>query len=367
MTDTHWQWRIVDDPARLEPAPVAMSPAAAQDWCGFTVWEPTALPHGCRLLTGTLRKEAPPGRGGGEVSGRTPWSDNNPAAYRYEVAGAGRRLRVKQFLYDLAFPALDHPCLWESRTYAVPLDDRYVLWLGTDYAQRRGASARLGRTLIELSISDGEFADDEIVALYRAMRPASTPVAGRVNDTPFAALSYPARYRGTVVSVPVGMWTFRRGRRDDRGAWTVGPDAAQALLGPLGLPGELSGFLIDGVAEFTIGAGRGEIEALYTAPPDRGHELRLIAQFEGMGRIETPPAVDKHPCTTTVVPVADVEVYLAYVDERYGPFDAVWHDPVTGVQAKLLSTTGVRLDRTWFEAAFEQVIRSGRELIGAAR
>jgi hypothetical protein len=367
VTDTPWQWRIVADPARLEPAPVAMPPAAAQEWCGFTVWEPTALPPDCRLLAGTLRKEAPPGRFEGAVSGRTPWSDNNPASYRYEIGGPERLLRVKQFLYDLAFPALDHPCLWESRTHAVPLDERYVVWFGTDYTQRPGASARLGRTLIELSVLDGSFTDDEITALYRAMRPTSERSAERVNATPFAALSYPARYPATVVSVPVGLWAFRRGRRDDRGTWTGGPDAGRALLKRFGLPDELNGFAVDSAAEFVDGAGHGEIEVLYTAPPDRGHELRLIVQLEGGGRIETPPRTDKHPCTTAVLPVAEVEVFLAYIDERYGPFDAVWRDPVTGVPAKLLSTTGVGLDLSWFVAAVEQVIRSGRELIGAPR
>jgi hypothetical protein len=367
MNGSPWQWRTVADPAALEPTPQALPPNAAQEWCNFILWEPNTMPPGCQFITGTLRKEAPPGRTGEAGSGRSPWTSNNPSAYRYEVAGAGRRLRVKQFLYDWAFPALDHPCLWDSETRAMPINDRYVLWFGTDYSARSGASARLGRTLIEVSVLDGTFTEDELVAFYRSLRPASTPAAYRIAGTPFAALSYPARHAATMVSVPVGMWAFRRRHPADRGAWSTGPAAENPLSRQLCVPHELAGFAVDSVAEFSDGAHRTELEVLYTSRPDRAHELRLIAQIDGRGRLETPPVLDVHPCTAGVWQVADVDVHLAYIDHRYGPFDAVWRDPAAGVEAKLLSTTGTRLGRDWFLSAVEQIVRTCQDRIATRR
>src|SRR5690625_2391323 len=111
MTDRQWTHRVLDDPADLDATPAALSAAEAQPWANFVVFTPDRLPAGTHLGEQSLRREAPPGRVGDSMAGRTPWSANNPAAFRFEVRGDGRRLRVKQFLYDWAFPALDHPAL----------------------------------------------------------------------------------------------------------------------------------------------------------------------------------------------------------------------------------------------------------------
>lgn len=162
-----WRHRTLADPAELEARPPSSAPEEAQEWCNFVLFVPEWLPAGTRVGEASVRREAPPGRVGGSTVGRTPWSTNNPAAYRFEVSGGGRSLRIKQFLCDWAFPALDHPALWESETRALALDDHHVLWYGTDYLGHRGASARMARTTIELSVLEGDFTDAELAGLYR--------------------------------------------------------------------------------------------------------------------------------------------------------------------------------------------------------
>ncbi|MEW2353467.1 hypothetical protein [Spirillospora sp. NPDC029432] len=348
-----WKHRTLADAAELPETPPAVPPEQAQPWCNFVLWTPGRVPAGCELETGTLRKEAPPGRVEGHTAGRTPWSDNNPAAYRFEIAGSGRRLRVKQFLYDWAFPALDHPCLWESRTHAAPIDDRHVVWFGTDYLKNAAASARLDRTTVELSVLRGTFSEAEILDLYRAMRPAEPAVLADFAATPFAALSYWARRpEAAAVNVPVGLWTFRR-RRSRECRWESGA-AAERLVAGLGLPLALGGLDLDGAARFTDDQGREEVEAVYSGRPERGRELRLIAQESGRGSLRVPAEPEDQPGERDTVRVAGAEVQLGWIDERYGPFQAVYAHG--GVEATLLASTAVGMDRAWFLEALAEAM-----------
>lgn len=351
-----WTHKTLPDASNLEERPPAVDPAEAQQWCNFVVCIPERVPAGCHLLNATLRREAPPGRLADAAIGRTPWSANNPSAYRFEVAGPGRRLRIKEFLYDWAFPALDHPCLWKSQTEAVPLDDRYVVWFGIDYLGNRAASARLARTTIELSVLEGEFANDEIVQLYRALRPADPAAATVLFDTPFAILSYWARRADAeMVSVPVGLWKFRRPGADHEIEWVTHPEA-RSLLDPLGLPSTLGDMGVDSVARFADKTGRTKTEVVYVAGPDRGHELRLIAQGSGPGGVAVPAEPEDHPGTHETLEIRGSGLQLAWIDDRFGPFDAVLHHPATGLDAKLLSSTGIGMDRTWFVNAVEELL-----------
>jgi hypothetical protein len=282
-----WTPHALASASDLEGTPPAVSPAEAQGACNFIIWVPVDLPAGSEIASPSLRREAPPGPS--PSIARTPWSENNPSAYRFEVSGPGRRLRIKEFHYDWAFPALDHPCLWESETRAVPLRGPYVLWFGVDYMGKQAASARIGRTMIEASVLEGEFSDDELLALYRSLRPALRQAAEEIYRTPFSQLCYPARYpQATMVNVPIGMWKFGRPDKRYEGEWLV--DDADVLAAKLGLPLTLAGFQIDSAARFADGEGRSEIEAVYTAGSDRGQELRVIVQRTGEGRIEFLPS-----------------------------------------------------------------------------
>lgn len=354
-----WRNFFLKDPAELDKAPPTVPAQEAQEWCNFTLWIPSWLPPKCSLRTGTLRREAPPQRVPG-VAGRTPWSESNASAYRCEVVGGGRRLRLKQFLYDWAFPALDHPCLWGEGTFAVELDQRYVMWFGIDYMGHRGASARLDRTSVELSVLEGAFSDEEILEIFRSLRPVDEATAGAIHATPFGELSYWARYRPTIVTVPYGLWKFRRPGSQREGKWVTDPTSAQNLIAELSLPWELGGYTLDSAALFADPQKQGEVEVCYTSHPDRGHELRLIAQALGGGRLSVPPEAEPHPKRTKTINLDDVEIHLAWIREDYGPFDAVWRDSASGVEVKLLSSTGIELSHQWFLDAVACVVASCR-------
>jgi hypothetical protein len=353
-----YAWRRLESAADLEPEPPFMAPDEAQEWCNFVLWHPTRLPDGCTVANTTLRREAPPGRVEGVTAGRTPWSTNNPCAYRYEIAGPGRTARVKQFLYDWAFPALDHPSLWKSNAHAVALDERYVVWIGVDYRGNRAAAARLARTTIELSVLSGQFTDDELVDVFRGLRPVDRDAAGRIAATPFAELSYWARHLDApMIDVPHGLWAFRRAKSngsDHEGAWSVVPGELD-LDGAGDAPVRLGGLTFDSAATFDGEAGR-EVEAVYSDRVDRGHELRLITHRLGRGRIGWPPAPEPHPASRETVHMGTTEVMLAWVDRHYGPFDAVFLHHGRGLVVKLLSSAGVGLDRPWFDAALTELV-----------
>ncbi|MEU2764131.1 MULTISPECIES: hypothetical protein [unclassified Streptomyces] len=341
----HWRPRVLSSASGLDPVPPVIEEERAQEWCPFVLWRPTALPEGCDTSVGTLRREAPPGRVAAE--GRSPWSDANPAGYRTEIVGGGRRLRLKQFLYDWAFPAADHPCLWGGETRPHAIGDGRVAWLGTDYMKHRAGSARLAGTTVELSVLEGDFTDEELVALYAGLRPAVPGAVPRVLATPFSELSYWARHPAEMVSVPTGPYHFHRRGKEHEGDW-LPPDRVAAFLTAQGLPVTVGSFRANSAATFGDGGTVRELEVVYTTPT--GEELRLTAQKTGGGRLEFPPKRDKHPAADEVHTLADGRpLHLAHLSAAYGACDAFWQHP-DGYDLRLLGSAHERLGREPFLA-----------------
>jgi hypothetical protein len=362
--DEHWTHHMLGDAAELEATPPQMKAAKAQPWSNFIVFTPSRLPAGTHLVNQTLRREAPPGRVGDSTVGRTPWTENNPAAFRFELAGEDRRLRVKQFLYDWAFPALDHPALWQSHTTCDGLNEHHIVWHGVDYMGHPGASARLARTMIELSVLDGTFTREEITEIYRSLRPADPAAARAITATPFAALSYWARRPGApVISVPLGIWNIQQPDTMTM-AWQPGagdPAAAGGLLAPPAL-GSLA---IDSTAIHT-GPTPIAREFLYSGGPDRGRELRLhqLAPSHLPGRIDAEP----HPSRQETLDVNGHHVRLGFIEAAHGPFDAIIADHEGQPSWRLLSSADATTNREWFLDVLTELLRSVTPTdIGAAR
>ena len=337
-----WRWQTLDRADALDPVPAVLAEDAAQAWCNFVLWRPSALPEGCDTSVGTLRREAPPGRV--DAVGRTPWSDANPSGYRTEISGGGRRLRLKQFLYDWAFPAADHPCLWGSETQPYEIGGGRVAWLGTDYLGHRAGSARMARTTVELSVLEGEFTDDELVALFAALRPAVPEAVPRVLATPFSEVSYWARCPADMVSVPTGAFRFHRQGREHEGDWVPSGEVGAFLTGQ-GVPVSAGAFHADSAATFGAGRGVRELEVVYASPS--GGELRLTAQRTGGGRLEFPPERDKHPATEELHDLGGRPLHLAHLSAAYGACDAWWQHP-DGYDLRLLGSAGTDLGRDAF-------------------
>ncbi|MFF0792396.1 hypothetical protein [Streptomyces spiralis] len=355
-----WRWQTLDRAADLDPVPPVIEETRAQHWCNFVLWQPSRLPGGCERSVGTLRREAPPGRI--EAEGRTPWSDANPCGYRTEISGGGRRLRLKQFLYDWAFPAADHPCLWGSRTRPAQIGAGRVVWLGTDYLGHRAASARLARTTVELSVLEGDFTDEEIIALFAALRPAVPDAVPRVLATPFAELSYWARHPADMVSVPTGVFHFHRRGRAHEGDW-VPSEKVVAFLTAQGVPVTAGQFTAQSAAAFGDGAAVRELDVVYSSPS--GGELRLTAQRTGGGRLAFPPQRDKHPATAEVTDLGGRPLHLGYLSAEFGACDAWWQHP-DGYDLRLLGSAGAGLGRDAFLGLAAEIDR-GLQLAGRAQ
>ena len=354
MTDQLWRHRVLDEPAELEDTPPALGASEAQPWANFVVFTPERLPTGTHLAEQSLRREAPPGRVGDSTAGRTPWSANNPAAFRFEVGGAGRRLRVKQFLYDWAFPALDHPALWESSTSADRLDEHHVVWHGVDYMGHPGASARIARTMIELSVLDGAFTREEITDLYRSLRPTDPGALTKIAATPFATLSYWARRpEASVVAVPLGLWNLRQ-HDAARITWRTA-EHTQAPLDTATVPHRLGEMTLDSVATHQ-GPSPVASEYLYSGGPHRGRELRLHAlNAEHLAAVIEP---ESHPAEHEDITVAGHRVRVAFIDDAYGPFDAIIHDGNGGPEWRLLASTDTGTNRIWFLSTIENLLNA---------
>jgi hypothetical protein len=298
-------------------APEAVTFADARPWCNFTVIEPRWLPSDCSpVVTGSLRKESPPGRDSSTVA-RPDWTQGNTCSFSFKIVGINRSLRVKQFFYDWAPPATDHPCLWESEDRPFLIDEGRVGWLGVDYKGNQAGSAILWGTMCEVSVLEGSFSDSELTQLYKGLVPASQSDAEQILSTRFDSLCYWARYQGKLVDVPFGLWRYRRSDPDAACSWhdaDPGPD--ESLIDRALQRGwQLDCFcLVDNID------GSQETHSLLYVENRDHYMWCIIIKSRQPFEIKK----DSHPCRTEVREIAGTEVHHAWISDLYGPHDAVW-------------------------------------------
>jgi hypothetical protein len=347
-----WTPLVASSPAAPEGRIREEAPAAAQAWLNFTLFVPSDLPAGLRVVGSTLRPEAPTGRASGEARGRPPWTPSNRSAYRFELAGGGCRARLKQFLYDWAPPAFDHPSLWKCDVRPF-LALGEVGWLGTDYRGRAAASLHLRGTMVELAVLEGELAEADRVRLLEGLVPVDPVAAQRIEVTPLGLLAYAGRHPDRSIAVPVSYW---RHRREPGGVplrvvvLVPGQGKADAPLGRLG-------YTLDTI--FTLGkrdAPR-ETELVARARAAPGRTLRyLTTRIGDEGAIGWPPVLDAQPCKSDVVGVRKTDVHVAWADDRFGPWEATWRQGDHVVL--LLARPAPDTDRRWFDGVLAAFLRS---------
>lgn len=167
----------------------------AQQWCNFVVFKLDWLPDGLSEKNQSIRPE----------------SELSRCAHRVEFDGSNRALSIKQFLYDWAPPAYDHPCLWRNAKISAPentpLPKPYLignnyLWFGLDYRRKPSAAINLKRTQIEITSLKGQFEDEEIAKLVKSLAPADHKAEDIILNSSFSDLMYNNRHDSKVVSVP---------------------------------------------------------------------------------------------------------------------------------------------------------------------
>jgi hypothetical protein len=300
-----------------------------QPWCNFVVLRPRDLPPGLSVENLTLRPEAPPGRTSG-VTGRPDWHDHNRCSLRFEIAGGGRRVRAKQFLYDWAPPAFDHPCLWKSRNEPFEVG-KNIGWLGTDYRKARAAAVSFG------------------------MSPVDLDARRRILGTSIAELCYQSRHREQTIGVPCGYFAH------ERKPPTVELAVYSATKVPADLPGRevapppAYGFRLN--AAFVYGSPElpQEIDYVYEADDPPGRYLRmLVSPSKEVHGVAYPPRLDLQPCSSEVLSIQGHDVHHAFLTERYGPHEAVWQ--ANGHNFMLLTKPSTATDGIWFSGLLEQLL-----------
>ena len=328
-------WQTVDPFARLTDSDEAVPPREttfvdAQETVNFVVFEPGWLPGDCRVTAVTRRPERPPGRPDGvtvEDIDQTPHSEGNPCSIRAVVAGDGRRLRIKQFLYDWSPPAASVAPLWRTPEPTPFECGDTIGWLGTDYKDQRGGCVQQDRTQIEISVSDGEFDDEELKNLLDELTPATPKFARSVRRVPFHRLNYWVRYQCRPPSVPHGLWAHSPAR----------PYDDSHPLSPIALSGDLSvsplvpngeQFVLDSAVAFP---GVSAIECVFRHRENGSDHLWLsaAAQDSPLAPSIPPEPADQSAETRRAIDLRETTVHYAALTEEHGAWEAIWGEDGT--------------------------------------
>lgn len=334
----------------------------AQLWCNFVLWRPRRLPQGIEIEATTVRPEAPPGRpDAGVLESRPEWTESNRAVHRAEYVGGHQRLRIKQFLYDYAPPAFDHPCLWESKSVQPFLVDDYVGWLGTDFRGLPAATVTLKRTTVEISVTEGHVGDHELHQICRGLRPVDAKAAQSIDLTTLAHLCYQSRHQEPPIAVPVGYWAHKR--RPNGPAVTVTgavPGVTDAYLSTAEVLGQRA-YSLDSV--FSYEDPR-EWDYHFQHADDPGFFTRLlVAPRDEKGGLRYPPVREtRQPCTTETRTIHQTEVHHAYLDPRYGQHEFVWQ--TDAVNAMLIVKPARWTSLEWAIQVVEEIVSKCGVLAG---
>jgi len=264
-------------------------------------------------------------------------------------------VRIKQFLYDWAPPAWDHPALCgaDTRPFVV---GGHVGWVGRDFRGFEAATVTLDRTTVELSVREGSGAEALLVALCHVLRPVSEEARERILHTPFGELAYRSRHKDRTMEVPVGFWRHRRGPSDVPVRTYTAENAPPSLPGMHLAPPARLGYRLDTVLVFGDPAAPQEVEYLYADVADPGRTIRLLVSPSGATHgLPWPPAPEGEPCAMEHLDVEGREVHYAYADPHYGPHEAAWH--AGGLNVMLLVKPAPWTDRFWFQRVLSEMVR----------
>jgi hypothetical protein len=325
-------WQTADPDARLTGSdeaapPQETTPADAQTAVNFVVFEFDWLPEDCRVETVTRRPERPPGRPtdvSAEDIDQTPHSEGNPSSLRMVVSGNDRRLRLKQFLYDWAPPSASIAPVWRTPEPTSFECGDAVGWLGTDYKDRRGACVQRDRTQIELSVSEGEFSDDELEHLLDGLTPADPDGARRIRRIPFHRLNYWARYKCHPPAVPHGLWDYAPEHRYEESHQLslvgLARDPPVSALVPSG-----DRFVFDSALAFT---GADAVELVFRNRQNGSDHLWILATDEESPLAPTvpPEPSDQRGATRETADLRGKTVQYAALTEDRGAWEAIWQE-----------------------------------------
>lgn len=147
----------------------------AQEWCNFVVLRPGWLPPDCRV---------------GKVSVRAE-NLQHASSLRLSIPGNRRSFRLKQFFMDWWIPTSSDTNLTAPGRAFVAAE--IVGYWGRDYKGQDAACIHRFGALLELSVLQGQFREEELVSFLEGLQPAVPEAVEQLARLPFAQISYHAR------------------------------------------------------------------------------------------------------------------------------------------------------------------------------
>lgn len=318
-----------------------LSPTQAQEQVNFVILIPNT--NEVTLDNFILRKEDLPYNEQPSHYQFKKWSAWCSAHYFY-VKYKNALLRCKQFLYDFGpLSTLDHAALydhwvWEMKPHLV--DQENVCWLGYDYSKSKTLSFLSYGTNIELRLLEGSLKDEEFLELCNSFSPI--PSSNEVLKKNFFELSYWSRYSNCMENAcinrneykpPSSIWNLRWPLHNILRAGK--PDRHIEYLNFLNLD-----FIPDSQI---IYGNKNQIEEIQLVMFPKDGKKNQIAWFRVFNKNSFPmkkPALSRLPnmnifsefsgfnlsVLTSKSDLISSNIYVASVNNSYGPHDALWWD-----------------------------------------
>jgi hypothetical protein len=272
------------------------------------------------------------------------------ASYRQIYEGEGRKLVVKQFLYDWAPPAYDYPSLWRDAKRATTAEapppraffiGNHALWIGKNYRMQNGATLEKDRTRVEITLENGNFTDNELIYFCHGLEPANPEKAETILRTPFSHLSYQKRHLEKASGVPTGFWKHQR----DKSLFSFALDKT-AFEPPELIKEKLEelGYFLNSI--FAVGENAQhpvELEFIFEHKDSPGSFIRLLTPTK------FPPEVGDQECLCN-------GLYATSKTFSNGPHEAVFQQ--NGQNHLILVKPAPWTTQTWFFKLFKSLTDS---------
>lgn len=311
----------------------------AQPWCNFVLMQPEKLPSDLRLMEKQLRAES---------------AEDVRSTYRCIIGDEKRRASLKQFLYDWAPPAYDHPNLWRNPNISsvenTPTPQPHllgssVIWTGLNYRRQPALSLNLLRTNIEITAIEGHFSTEELLAICQGLQPVDTAAMQQIINTSLAELSYSYRHLSCASPVPLSYWRYTRQEQMPMQAYAWEQAPKHILKGHIELP-QAFGYAPNAIFVCGSPENPAEIEYYYEHLAHPGCYIRLLTTPHGSQHaMAFPPQLGTQCCRSATLDIEGRSVYHAFLTEQFGPHEAVWQ---RGEQVVLLLVKPAPwTDREW--------------------
>lgn len=245
------------------------------------------------------------------------------ACHRAEFSNNKTTFSIKQFLYDWAPPAYDHPCLWLNSKISskenTPLPEAILLgnnymWHGLDYRRKPAATINMYRTQVELTILDGDFIVDEVKEIIASLVPVSKNQKDEILKTSLADLSHTHKYNSETISVPTGYLKHLR-KVEQKGFFYSASKLPETLVAPKLADFSIENYKLNSV--FNFGASSDEIdetEYYFEHTTHDGCYIRIMATEEtNTNSIAYPAIVSDQECNFVETSLSEnLKIYHAW-------------------------------------------------------